>query len=426
MTGNHLIQTELRIGFWTLIALAGFFSIVGTVRGQEALRISMAGDLAAATRQQAESSIGYYNLLWGPVAWRFSPGLGMDYNDNVRDQQNAQGDFILRPNVNVQMNWPVTQLNDLNLSLTAGYADYLRYQDLNQLYVNPSGISFDIYAGDFVIDLHDRISVTENAYQNQSAGGNTTYASLQNTAGVNALWDLNKAVMTLGYDHGNYLALNSSQGLPDAASENFFLNGGVRLVPEILAGLEVGGGLIHYSGSGATNSAVTPDATQWNVGAFCTATISDYMDARLDAGYTVFTPDTTSASFSSAGISGFYLQFLLTHRVNQFFNYSLSAGRSIDLQYTGQPYDRYFARWQPNWSFLRKYTISTPLWWEHGTEVYFQTVSYDQYGAGIDISRQLTQKLSGGISYQFVKETSGQPGLNYIDNIVSLSFSYQF
>jgi hypothetical protein len=426
VTGNHLIQTELRIGFWTLIALAGFFSIVGTVRGQEALRISMAGDLAAATRQQAESSIGYYNLLWGPVAWRFSPGLGMDYNDNVRDQQNAQGDFILRPNVNVQMNWPVTQLNDLNLSLTAGYADYLRYQDLNQLYVNPSGISFDIYAGDFVIDLHDRISVTENAYQNQSAGGNTTYASLQNTAGVNALWDLNKAVMTLGYDHGNYLALNSSQGLPDAASENFFLNGGVRLVPEILAGLEVGGGLIHYSGSGATNSAVTPDATQWNVGAFCTATISDYMDARLDAGYTVFTPDTTSASFSSAGISGFYLQFLLTHRVNQFFNYSLSAGRSIDLQYTGQPYDRYFARWQPNWSFLRKYTISTPLWWEHGTEVYFQTVSYDQYGAGIDISRQLTQKLSGGISYQFVKETSGQPGLNYIDNIVSLSFSYQF
>ena len=426
MTGNHLIQTELRIGFWTLIALAGFFSIVGTVRGQEALRISMAGDLAAATRQQAESSIGYYNLLWGPVAWRFSPGLGMDYNDNVRDQQNAQGDFILRPNVNVQMNWPVTQLNDLNLSLTAGYADYLRYQDLNQLYVNPSGISFDIYAVDFVIDLHDRISVTENAYQNQSAGGNTTYASLQNTAGVNALWDLNKALIPLGYDHGNYLALNSSQGLPDAASENFFLNGGVRLVPEILAGLEVGGGLIHYSGSGATNSAVTPDATQWNVGAFCTATISDYMDARLDAGYTVFTPDTTSASFSSAGISGFYLQFLLTHRVNQFFNYSLSAGRSIDLQYTGQPYDRYFARWQPNWSFLRKYTISTPLWWEHGTEVYFQTVSYDQYGAGIDISRQLTQKLSGGISYQFVKETSGQPGLNYIDNIVSLSFSYQF
>lgn len=427
MTGNHLIQTGLRIGFLTPIALAGFFSTVETVRGQEALRISTAGDLAAAARRQAESSIGYYNVLWGPVAWQFSSGLGMDYNDNVRLQaQNAQGDFIFRPNVNAQMHWPVTQINDLNLSVAAGYSDYLRYQNLNHLYVNPSELSFDIYAGDFVINLHDRISVTENAYQNQSAGGNTAYASLQNTAGANALWDLNKAVVTFGYDHGNYLALNSSQALPDAASENFFLNGGVRPVPEILAGLEAGYGLVHYSRSGAASSINAPDATQWNLGAFCTATISDYLDARLDAGYTVFTPDTTSTNFSSAAASGFYLQFLITHRVNRFFNYSLSAGRSIDLYYTGQPYDRYTVRWQPNWSFLRKYTISTPLWWEHGTEIYYQSASYNQYGAGIDIRRQLTQKLSSGISYHFVKETSGQPGLNYTDNIISLSFSYRF
>ena len=96
------------------------------------------------------------------------------------------------------------------------------------------------------------------------------------------------------------------------------------------------------------------------------------------------------------------------------------------MQYTGQPYDRYTARWQPNWSFLRKYTISTPLWWEHGTEVYYQSASYDQYGAGISIGRQLTQKLSSSLSYQFVKETSGQPGLNYTDNIISLSLTYQF
>ena len=427
MTGNHLIQTGPRIGFLTLIALAGFFFAVGTVHGQEALRISTAGDLAAAAKRQAESSIGYYNLLWGPVAWRFSAGLAVDYNDNVRDEPNAQGDFIFYPNVNAQMHWPVTQVNDLNLSVAAGYSDYLRHQDLNHLYVNPgSGLSFDIYAGDFVINLHDRVSVTENAYQNQSAYGNTTYDSLQNTLGANALWDLNKALVMFGYDHGNYLAMGSSSWLPDAASENFFLNGGVRPVPEILAGLETGFGLVHYSRSGAARSITVPDATQWNLGAFCTATISEYMDARLDAGYTVFTPDTTSTNFSSAGSSGFYLQFLITHRVSRFFNYSLSAGRSTDLQYSGQPYDRYTVRWQPNWSFLRNYTISTPLWWEHGTEIYYQTASYDQYGARIDIRRQLTQKLSGSISYRFVKETSGQRGLNYTDNIMSLSFSYQF
>ena len=427
MTSNHLIQTGRRIGFLTPIALAGLFFAAGAVHGQEALRISTAGDLAAAAQRQAESSIGYYNLLLGPVAWRFSSGLAVDYNDNVRDEPNAQGDFILRPNVNAQMHWPVTQVNDLNLSVAAGYSDYLQHQELDRFYINPgSGLSFNIYSGDFAINLHDRISVTENAYQNQSVYGNNTYNSLQNTLGANALWDLNKALVNFGYDHGNYLALDSSGWPPDAASENFFLNGGVRPVPEILTGLETGFGLVHYSHSG-TASVTPPDATQWNVGAFCTATISDYLDARLDAGYTAFTPDTTSANFSSASGSGFYLQFLITHRVSQFFNYSLSAGRSTDLQYSGQPYDRYTVRWQPNWSFFRKYTISTPVWWEHGTEIYYQTASYDQYGARIDIRRQLTQKLSGGISYQFVKETSGQSSYwNYTDNIVSLSFSYRF
>jgi hypothetical protein len=75
---------------------------------------------------------------------------------------------------------------------------------------------------------------------------------------------------------------------------------------------------------------------------------------------------------------------------------------------------------------LKNYTISTPLWWEYGTEVYFQSASYDQYGAGINVGRQITKKLSGSISDQFVKETSGQAGLAYTVNIVSLSLSYQF
>ena len=105
---------------------------------------------------------------------------------------------------------------------------------------------------------------------------------------------------------------------------------------------------------------------------------------------------------------------------------SLSAARSVDFSYGGQPYGRYTVRWQPKWSFLKHYALTTPLWWEHGTEVYLQTASYDQYGAGISIGPRITKKLSGEISYQFVKETSDRPGMNYTANIVSLSFSYQF
>lgn len=423
MTRNLPSGPAQRIGFLTLMA-AGFLSTGRNVYGQEALRISLAGDLAAAAQKQEESSLGYYNLLTGPVAWRFGSGLDVDYNDNVRlTSQNGQGDFIFRPDINTQMHWPITTVNDLDVSVAAGYAAYARHGDLDQFFVNPgSGLSLNIYSGDFVFNAHDRVTLTENPYQNQSVNGNSIYSLLQNTAGANVLWNLNKAAALLGYDHANYIALNSSAAIPDAASENFFMNGGIRPAGGILAGVEAGGGLVHYSRS----TTLTPDASQWNAGAFCTAKISRYMDARLDAGYTALLPDETSANFDSTAFSGVYAQFMLTHRVNRFFNYSLSAGRSIDLQYDGEPYNRYDVRLQSNWTFLHNYTLATPLWWEHGTEVYFQAATYDQYGAGFSLGRQLTEKLSGALAYQFVRETSKETGLAYTDNIISLSFSYTF
>ena len=116
----------------------------------------------------------------------------------------------------------------------------------------------------------------------------------------------------------------------------------------------------------------------------------------------------------------------MTHRVNQYFDYSLSAGRSVDLQYDGQPNSRYFVQWSGNWHILRKFQLTTPLSWEHGKEIYYQSVSYDQYVAAINIARQITQKLSGAMGYQFIEETSDQASLNYTANIVSLSLTYQF
>jgi hypothetical protein len=412
------------------MAAASLLFFAGQAHSQEALRMSLAGDVAAESQRQAESTIGYYNLLWGPVAWRFSSGLGLDYDDNVHLQsQNREGDFIFRPNLNTQIHWPVTQKNSLDVSLGVGYSLYATHSELDQFYMNPgSGLSFNIYAGDCVINLHDRISITENSYQNPTAGGNQTFAQLENAAGVSASWDLNKLVAQVGYDHVNDISLGSSQQVPDATSENWFLNAGVQFLPEITAGVEGGVGLISYSQS--QSASTQPDATQWNAGLFCKAQISEYISGRLDAGYTVYSPATASGFTNLSSTANFYLQFSISHRVNRFINYSLSAGRSTDSSFYGQPYDYYFARLQPNWNFFRKYQLSTPFWWEKGTQLYAQggatATDYNQFGAGINIGRAITQKLSGSLAYQFIRESSGQSGLNYTVNIVSLSFSYQF
>ena len=395
--------------------------------------MSLAGDVAAERQQQAESAIGYYNLLWGPVAWRFSSGLGLDYNDNVNlRSHNREGDFILRPNLNTQIHWPVTQKNSLDLSLGAGYSLYATHYELNQLYVNPgSGLSFNIYAGDCVINLHDRISVTENSYQNPTAGGNQNYAQLENTAGVSTSWDLNKLVAQFGYDHVNDVSLGSSQQVADATTENLFLNAGVHFLPQITAGVEGGVGLISYGHPGQS-MATQPDATQWNAGVFCRAQISKNISGRLDAGYTVYTPSTTGEFTNLSSAANMYFQISVSHLMNRFLNYSLSAGRSTESSFFGQPYDFYFARLQPNWNLFRKYQLSTPLWWQKGTQlanqVYGQSgaANYNQYGAGVNIGHSISEKLSSLLAYQFIRESSGQSSLNYSVNIVSLSFSYRF
>ena len=72
------------------MAAACLLFFAGRAHSQEALRMSLAGDQAAESQRQAENTIGYYNLLWGPVAWRFSSGLGLDYDDNVNLQSQNQ------------------------------------------------------------------------------------------------------------------------------------------------------------------------------------------------------------------------------------------------------------------------------------------------------------------------------------------------
>jgi hypothetical protein len=411
-----------------LISVACLLFFAGRAQGQEALRMSLAGNMAAESQQQAASSIGYYNLLSGPVAWRFSSGLGFDYDDNIHlDSHNREADLIVRPNLSTQMHWPLTLKNSLDASLGVGYSFYATHSDMNQLYVNPgSGLSFNIYVGDCVINLHDRVSVTQNAYQNPTAGGNGNYAQLENAAGVNTTWDLNKLVAQLGYDHANDISLGSGQQVPNTSSENWFTSVGAHVLPEVTVGVEGGVGLMSYDRSQSTST--QPDATQWNAGVFCQTQISEHISGRLDVGYTVYTPSATGAFTNLNSTADYYFQFSLSHQVNQFFNYSLSGGRSTDSSAFGQPFDYYFARVQTSWNIFKSYQLSTPVWWERGSQLYSLggTTDYVQYGAGINVGRTITKKLSGNLAYQLIRESSSRSSLNYTANIVSLNFSYQF
>jgi hypothetical protein len=393
---------------------------------QEAVRMSMASAQAAEARRRAATTLGHYSLELGPTAWNFGAGLGLDYNDNVNyTDSNPESDFIVRPQINTRMLWPISDRNSIDLSVGAGYLAYLQQPGLSRFFVTPdSELSFDLYAGDVWINLHDRISITENGYQDPTVVGSGDYSQLENTVGVSALWELNKAVLRWGYDHQNYSVLSGDPSRPDGQSEVFSASAGYAPKSGVLYGVELGGALINYTTT--TTNTSYPDARQWSVGGFYETQVSEYIHFTGHAGYTVYTPDSSGTTVNGGDFTGMYAQLALTHRVNRYVDYSLTGGRSISFALFGGTVDMYSFNWQANWRVIRKTSLSTAFVYNHGSQGSSSGETFDQYGPQIRLGWRLSDKLSSSVGYQFYQRNSNESGRGYSVNVVSFDLKYTF
>ncbi len=402
-----------------------------TAAAQDSLRMSAASAEAARTRSQAATSVDYYNLQLGRSYWSFAARLGMDYDSNVNlSHTHPEYDFILRPAMDVRMLLPVSDKNSLNLSAGAGYSAYVMHSQLRRIYVTPdTAVSFDVYAGDFWINLHDRVSITENSYQDPTVFGAGNYSQLQNAAGIGATWDLNKVIVKLGYDHLTYATLSgNASGRADGQSEVMSLSAGCLVGPGLQVGAELGGERPHYDLAG-TNALFT-DAWQWSVGAFCEAQPGQYFHVRASAGYTRYLPEFKSAAASAAAsagdFSGIYSQLEIRHRLNQYVNYSLSAGRSLNFALFGGTVDLYYAHWNASWKIFRKTSVTTGFDFDHGKQLGATAETFTRYGPAISLGRPLTEKLTGNLGYRYYWRDSNLTGRGYTSFIVTSDLSYRF
>lgn len=183
-----------------------------SLRAQEALRSSNAGAEAAERRKIAGTA--YYNFKYGPVSLRFNGAFGVEGNDNVNlSQDNPRADLIVRPQLSTDASWVVTEKNTLHFGLGVGYAKYLKSSELDSFFITPgSDISFDIFAGgDVVINLHDRYSLGQEAYNQPTVSSTGNFGRFENVGGVIVNWDLNKMFVNFGYDHETYISTKSTQ-----------------------------------------------------------------------------------------------------------------------------------------------------------------------------------------------------------------------
>jgi len=441
-----------KIGFCLAVLLLCAAPIV---RAQDAIRPSLAGEASAEARRQSIENIPY-NLQLGPMKLRFSATLGVEYNDNVNLAEDdsaflpspfgpvlatqQQSDFIIRPQVNVNLLWPITQLNTFKLDLGIGYAFYMDHSDYdtNTILLSPgSQLAFDIFVGDFRINIHDRFSLEQDPIAELSLSNVADYGRFQNTAGVSVLWDLNAAVVTVGYDHYNFISTTDLFDYLDRNAE--MVTASIAVTPSSAMSVGVEGAFVDtYYDQNILNDSVT-----YSAGAFLETQVTGFVKLRIAGGYQNIDFDNSGLVNDPNDVSDYYANLLLSHRVNTVLTHSLSLGHETQLGINSNFITLNYVRHTANWNILYHTLLSTELFYEDADDSGgtlpantpgpggflfnpFVAEHIHRYGGALSLGYQLTPHVTLGFRYQYTQKDSDQLLRDYSQNRVSVDGTYSF
>jgi hypothetical protein len=404
-----------------------------SVRAQDALRFSLAGEEAARARTQALQDQAY-NLRLGNARFAADAAVNVEANDNVTlTQSGGQGDVIFRPQADAHVFWPLTAKNAITFSLGLGYVSYLNQSQYNYLLVTPgSELSFDLFVKDLRFTFFDRFSYSEDPLQNGAVSGVARYGGFENATGLNVLWDLDKVILTAGYAHQIFITDQQQFEYLNRASELFNARAAYLLTSTLAVGPEVSSGLTSYDLS------YLSDAVSFSGGAFIEVKVSPHLSANAHAGYVSYDFQSQGPISAGSSPSTYYFSVGLDQTVNQYLAHSLQAGREVTLGTYSNFQDLYYTRYSMNWNIIRNVSLNTQFFYEHATyppvvvtlpnipAIYLFGDTYDRFGVAIDVGYRLMKKLTARIGYRLTLKDSGTQTLSYTQNAVTLGLNYQF
>jgi hypothetical protein len=391
------------------------------VGAQESVWISLTGEEAAAMRR-AELAQQRYNVELGTLGLRFNAQMEAEANDNVRaEARNPKEDLIFRPRAGVTGVWRVSDRNALNLGLGLGYVTYLKGTEPDSLVVMPgSDLDFDLWVGDFEINLHSRFSYSQDTTGDPTASGIGTLNRFVNTSGTRVRWDLYDLVLSLGYDHLTYVATMSEFSYLSHVSELGAFSAAFRLGPDLFAGLQVGGGITEF------DEPVYRDNVHLAAGPFVQWTVSDYTRVRLAGGYTVYFNEALGTNRPASTLNSFFFDLRVQNRLTWFLNHTLLAGQQVLSGLGESAYELLYVRYDANWRVFEKTGLTTSFSYEFVPTTTGRLQSLERFGLGITVNRLLTERLGVALTYQVYWKTSEERRQEYTQNRLVLRLGYTF
>jgi hypothetical protein len=409
------------------LSMVGLFFLQGAcpVFGQESIKPSMTG-AAAASMRATDALPGNYNLRLGPVTVDASAGLHVEYYDNVAlSDEGEASDMVIRPEVHFMCFWQVTRYNALNVDIGLSYAKYLNDSSLDTsgLLVSPnSQIGFDIFAGDFRINLHDRFSVLQNPIDEIGISNAARFQRVQNAIGISVLWDLNDVTVAFGYDHFDFWAVDSEFDYLNRSEEQVFGSVSLQVMDALAVGLDASGSYFAYEED------VQNDGWSYSVGPFMEAKVSNYLAVRASGGYQVMQFETGGGNLDSSDVGSGYGEVTLSHRLNRRITHSLGIGYENRLGLNANAVGDFYTRYRANWEMNRKLSLSVEALYEDAEETDTQLGAEHsrRFAAGLGINYKLGRKVNVSANYRYAIKDSNLPHRDYQQNVISADIRYDF
>jgi hypothetical protein len=417
-----------RRDWYALLATAIFTG--NAVTGQE--RESLAGENAAkALKRSLEEEAAQYNLRYGPVLYKPSGTVGMSYTDNVFYSDSRQDDFLIKPEVTLAALWPITEINALRLSLGVGYEWYLKNTRLNGdlPLVNPgSELAFYVFVGDVRLQFHERFYYQESLFFNSLSGEGEqfynfndvgTFARLDNQVGLNLDWDLNKVVLSAGYNHENFISTTEGFEYLDRASEWFDATASFALGDKVQTGIESQASLHDYEEDTFLN-----DHWRARVGPFVDIKTEQKLELRAGVGFDTAQYD--NSPFSGANYESYYV-YGTVRQQTRLFTHSLNGGREHQLGGNANNFRTTYGRYSISSTVVKQMELGANLSVNFAEEfggVFEEDFTY--YGAGLRVGWPFHRFWRSDLAYEFRLKESELALRDFHRNRVTLSVTYTF
>ena len=348
---------------------------------------------------------------------------GLEFNDNVRLNEDGEEGLALRTGVATSVRYPVSQRNELKFDASLEHLTYLAGIDGSEDYnsiLPGTETTFTVFAGPVRVRNFLRVELSEDPVDNPVISGTARFGRFNGYAGSQIDWDMNRVIWQLTGSVGRQFATESVNSQIDYWTYGLGLRAVVPLSAATSVGVSTTYAINRYD-ERIQNNSVTR-----TIGVFGQTALSRSVSVEAAAGLQLTDYDDSGSIADRDDFEGVYASAGLAHQVRKNFSYSLQARHDIDEGYGTNFYEVTEISLTPKISSVHRWEIVVPVSWQWVSISGPTGDDFTRLSVGVEGRRPLGRKLDLSVGASAYEKFSDQTGADYSQHRCYFSLRYTF